>query len=457
MLNEGIISCDAKVLHNALMSNTQFEQDYSLEKFIEKNAVPVFVLSMVIIVTIVILFMLYFRNSRVAEEKLIEERERADRANLAKSEFLAKMSHDIRTPMSGIVGMTHIAARQLENGEDAKDSLHKISLASKQLEVLLNDVLEMSRLEIGKEKLNMELFHIGELCEKAQTTNALLADESNVFYESKIQIKHPYVYGSPKHFHRIGMNIISNAIKYNRTNGYVKVMVREEELDETHSNFIITVKDNGIGMTPEFLEHIYDAFAREDNEIVSEKKGTGLGMAITKELVDLMGGSIEIQSEPGIGTVCEVKIPLQLDLTPRQNKKHAEEISLHGLKILLVDDSMLNRDIASEILTEKGAVVDTAENGKSAIEKFQFHPPGTYDIILTDIRMPVLDGIEETKIIRSMEREDAKTIPIIAFSANAFSEDVERSIAAGMNEYLSKPIDVEEFWLKISKYLKKTS
>ena len=452
LLNEGIVSCDKKTIYNALMMNTQYEQDYSLKKFIEKHAMLVFTISVIVIMTIIIIFLIYLRSAQIAEEKLIEARERADYANMAKSEFLAKMSHDIRTPMSGIAGMTHIAMRQLESGKDAKESLYKISQASKQLEMLLNDVLEMSRLESGKEKLRVESFSVTELFEKAHSTNLLLADEANVFYESDVRITHPYVYGSPKHIHRIGMNIISNAIKYNRTNGYVKVTVEEQEVDADNSKFVLTVKDNGIGMSQEFLEHIYDTFAREDNAIVSERKGTGLGMAITKELVDLMGGTIEIESKSGVGTTCTVVIPLKIDLQMREGEQRKQEISLAGLKVLLVDDSLLNRDIASEILTEKGAFVDTAENGKCAIEKFSSNPPQTYDLILTDIRMPVMDGIEEAMNIRAMTREDAKTIPIIAFSANAFSEDVEKSMAAGMNEHLSKPIDVEEFWMKIHKY-----
>lgn len=386
---------------------------------------------------------LYIHALEDYQAKLQKFNEEANRANRAKSEFLSHMSHDIRTPLNGITGMAERIRRNKNNPDVIDSCLDKIDVASGHLLSLLNDVLDMSAMETGEIHLERTPFDLN----KEINSIALIVDEQakerNLSFEIHAEnIEHPYLIGSALHLRRILLNLISNAIKYNKPNGQVFLTVQELSSADSHAEFLFSVQDSGIGMKQDFVEHsLFSPFVQENNKARTVYQGSGLGMSIVKKLVDTMGGSIEVQSEQGVGSTFTVRLPFAIDTAHHCDAtKAAEPIELKGMHILLVEDNELNREIAQYMLEDEGVQVSTAQNGQEAVDVFAASATNSYDAILMDIMMPVMDGLHATQAIRQLSRPDAATIPIIAMTANAFEEDRKKSLAAGMNEHMTKPL-----------------
>ena len=401
------------------------------------------------------LFWRYKANQAHQKQKLEEEEKykaelliaakKAEAANRAKTEFLQRMSHDIRTPINGICGMVDMADYYADDVEKQSEYRGKVKSASRLLLEMLNDVLDMSKLESGEVVLEEIPLNLGSIFEEVLVVIEQMAADQNIriIWEEK-EIIHRNLIGSPSHVKRILMNILSNAVKYNKENGDIYISCREIVSEQPEMMTIEFVcRDTGIGMSEAFQKQIFEPFAQEDVGSRTKYAGTGLGMPITKKLVEKMGGTISFESKEGAGTTFVVRIPFRID-TDRDSKVEAgekTEASIRGLHILLAEDNELNMEIAEFMLQNEGADVTKAWNGREAVEIFEKSRPDEFDIILMDIMMPVMNGYEASKMIHSMDREDAKTIPIIAMTANAFTEDKIRAKEAGMNEHIAKPVD----------------
>lgn len=384
--------------------------------------------------------------------ELQEALEKAKQANAAKSEFLSRMSHDIRTPLNGIIGCLDIAELGQASPEELAENRKKARTASSHLLSLINDVLNMSKLEDGKIELAHEAFDIRSLAEDILTLTEVRAAEAGItvlHQDCTVNIPYPYLYGSPLHVRQIFVNIIDNAIKYNTPGGTVSAKMECAGKKDNQVIYTCQIRDTGIGMSPEFLKHLFEPFAQEKVDARSVYQGTGLGMAITKALVDKMQGTIEVESEVGRGTVFTVSIPFEIateENVPKtgETSEAKQKTTLDGIKVLLAEDNELNREVATALLESRGAVVTPAEDGEKVLTIFSEHPEGSFDVILMDIMMPVMNGLEATKAIRQLPRPDAGKIPIIALTANAFREDEKKCMEAGMNAHLSKPMDMEK-------------
>ena len=381
------------------------------------------------------------------KKELLIAAKKAEAANRAKTEFLQRMSHDIRTPINGICGMVDIADHYADDMEKQIEYREKVKSASHLLLEMLNDVLDMSKLESDEVMLEEIPFNLSGICEEVLVVVEQMAIEQNIriMWEEN-EIIHRNRIGSPAHVKRILMNILSNAVKYNKENGSIYISCRElisVQQDMTTIEFVC--RDTGIGMTDEFQKHIFEPFAQEHTGSRTKFAGTGLGMPITKKLVEKMGGTITFESEEGVGTKFVVLIPFKIDMEADQRKEQEDvsEKSIKGLHILLAEDNELNMEIAEFMLQNEGADVTKAWNGQEAVELFRKSKPGEFDVILMDIMMPVMNGYEATKLIRFLDREDARMIPIIAMTANAFTEDRLRAKEAGMDEHIPKPVDVK--------------
>ena len=391
------------------------------------------------------------------QEQLRETARDAECANAAKTDFLRRMSHDIRTPINGIRGMADIGLSVENNPEKSKDCFTKIISASNFLLELVNNVLDMSKLESGEIHLEEKAFDLRELVrDAALSVETQAAGQGLTFAMEELDPEaHWQVIGSPLHIRQILQNIMSNAVKYNRENGSIHISCRESACEGEEVTFVFSCADTGIGMSREFQEHAFELFAQEHkkNEARTTFSGTGLGLAIAKKIADSIGAELTFESDEGVGTTFVVTLHLKVD-AQHSGKIHKQqtETSLEGMCILVVEDNELNMEIVEYMLEEKGVTVIKAKNGKIAFELFRASEPGTFDMILMDIMMPVMDGLEATRQIRALEREDAATVPILAMSANAFTDDIALSKEAGMNEHLSKPLDFRKMMETIAKY-----
>ena len=377
--------------------------------------------------------------------ELLRAAKKAEAANEAKTEFLQRMSHDIRTPINGICGMINVADHYADNMEKQTECRAKIKKTSQLLLELINEVLDMSKLESDEVVLEDIPFNLNSIFEEILGVIEHMAAEQNIriIWEEK-EVTHWNLIGSPVHVKRILMNILSNAVKYNKENGYVYISCREIPSKQTAMTTLEFVcRDTGIGMTEAFQKRIFEPFAQEHAGSRTKFAGTGLGMPITKKLVEKMGGTISFESKEGTGTTFVIRIPFQIDadMKDRTETEEKTETSIQGLHVLLTEDNELNMEIAEFVLQNEGAVVTKAWNGQKAVDIFRKSRPGEFDAILMDIMMPVMNGYEAAKMIRSLDREDAKVIPIIAMTANAFTEDKMRAKEAGMDEHIAKPVD----------------
>ena len=403
-----------------------------------------------------------YQKSKAEEQKqkqlLMNAAEEADAANKAKSAFLLSMSHDIRTPMNAIIGFTNIALHQ-NKVSDIHDSLEKVQQSSNHLLSLLNDVLDFSRIESGKVTISPEPVDITQLTDNVQATmNGLLYNRDLKFEVHRENLKNPYVLADVLRIREVLVNLLGNAVKFTKDGGEITLDISSYPgADEKHIITRYVVRDNGIGMSEEFKKKLFDPFSQEDYANARTLyKGTGLGMAITKKYVEMMGGSIAVESKKGAGSTFTVEIPLELpeQVIPSEQKQHLHR-DLTGIHVLMAEDNDLNAELAAIILEDAGMIVTRASDGKEVVDLFKNQPRGTYDLILMDIMMPNMDGHQAAKTIRALgiERSDAVTIPIIALSANAFIDDIQESLDAGMNDHISKPINTEELIDTITKYI----
>ena len=388
-----------------------------------------------------------FEKDEKYKAELLTAAKKAEAANEAKTEFLQRMSHDIRTPINGICGMLDMAEHYADDMEKQKECRTKMKEASNLLLELVNDVLDMSKLDAGEVVLEESPFNLSKISEEVLGVIDQIAAEQNIriVWEKK-EIIHRDLIGSPGYVKRVMMNILSNAVKYNKENGQIYISCMEipsEQPETTTMEFVC--RDTGIGMTEEFQKHVFEPFAQEHTGSRTKFAGTGLGMAIARKLVEKMGGTITFESAEGVGTTFVIRVPFRID-TDRSDKVETgekTEESIPGMHILLAEDNELNMEIAEFMLQNEGAVVTKAWNGQEAVELFEKSRSGEFDVILMDIMMPVMNGYEATKMIRSLDREDAKEVPIIAMTANAFTEDRIRAKEAGMDEHIAKPVDTE--------------
>ena len=391
------------------------------------------------------------------KQQLMESAEDARRANMAKTDFLRRMSHDIRTPINGIQGMIAIAEHFPDDVEKQKECREKVKEASGFLLNLVNNILDMNKLESGAIELEHKSFDLLDTLKEVNSIAEMNADLNGLTVSIDNQnISHRHLLGSPLHLRQILQNIDGNAVKYNREGGSIAFSAKEIACANNMATYKFVCSDTGRGMSKEFLDHAFEPFAQEDTSARTAYMGTGLGLAIAKQLVEMMGGTIEVESEQNVGTTFTMTIPFEIDTSYREENavNHTiPEEDISGVKVLLVEDNELNMEIAKFILENAGMEVTTASNGKEAVEIYAASGENQFDLILMDVMMPVMNGLDAARIIRSMQRMDAKKIPIFAMTANAFADDIEASRKAGMNEHLSKPLDEAKMIRMIKRYV----
>ena len=440
------------------------QSDYYIYAYLPDNEVfhnlPLSVISVIFLYFLMFsIFWFWTYRTNLAHRKQEQEKDekykaelliaakKAEAANEAKTEFLQRMSHDIRTPINGICGMVNMADHYADDMEKQTEYRTKVKEASNLLLELVNDVLDMSKLESGEIVLEEVPFNLSSISREVFAVIEQVAAEQNIriVWEKK-EITHRDLIGSAGYVKRVMMNILSNAVKYNRENGQIYISCIEipsEQPEMTTMEFVC--RDTGIGMAEEFQKRIFEPFAQEHAGSRTKFAGTGLGMPISKKLIEKMGGTITFESAEGIGTTFVIRVPFKIDLDAdkREEQKDVSENSIKGLHILLAEDNELNMEISEFVLRNEGADVTKAWNGQEAVERFRKSRVGEFNVILMDIMMPVKNGYEAARLIRSLDREDAKTIPIIAMTANAFTEDRIRAKEAGMDEHIAKPVDAE--------------
>ena len=440
------------------------QRDYYIYAYLPDTEVfhnlPLSVISVIFLYLLIFGMFLFwgYRTNQAHQKQELEKEEKykaelliaakkAEAANEAKTEFLQRMSHDIRTPINGICGMLDMADHYADDMKKQTEYRAKIKGASHLLLELVNEILDMSKLESDEVVLEESPFNLSSISREVLVVIGQIAAEQNIriVWEKK-EITHRHLIGSPGYVKRVMMNILSNAVKYNKENGCIYISCREipsEQPGMTTMEFVC--RDTGIGMTEEFQKYIFEPFAQEHTGSRTKFAGTGLGMAISRKLVEKMGGTITFESEKGVGTTFVIRVPFKIDpdADKREEQKDVSEKSIKGVHILLAEDNELNMEIAEFVLQNEGADVTKAWDGQEAVELFRNSEPGEFDVILMDIMMPVMNGYEATKMIRSLDREDAKEVPIIAMTANAFTEDRIRAKEAGMDEHIAKPVDME--------------
>ena len=382
-------------------------------------------------------------------KKLQKALEQAKTASVEKSNFLFNMSHDIRTPMNAVIGMTSLIRHDAGNKDKVIEYADKIDISSQHLLGIINDILDMSKIEAGKTVFKYDDFSILNFIQKINNLFHSQIDEKKQTLTTKKNIRHEWVNGDQLHLMQIFNNLLSNAVKYTQEGGEIQFLVEECETNSSvYAKYRFLVRDNGIGMSADFKDKIFDAFTRAENSVTNKIQGTGLGMAITRNLVEAMGGTIDVESELGQGSCFEVLIELRIAedrtvaLAAQEDTDEQDGNILQGMRFLCAEDNELNAEILTELLKIEGAECTICENGEEVLKAFEQSAPGDYDMILMDVQMPVMNGYEATKAIRRSSHELAKTIPIIAMTANAFSEDIQHSLSAGMNAHVSKPVEM---------------
>jgi len=399
-------------------------------------------------------------RERQYEAELEKSAEQAKNANEAKTRFLFNMSHDIRTPMNAIVGFSDLLEKNLQNEKKAKEYLGKIQSSSNLLLMIINQVLEMARIESGTAVLQLKAEDMDALFHRVNTVFEEDIRKKNLQYHTVLDVRHHYAVCDQTKLQEIMLNIISNAIKYTPEGHSIHVEVHEVVSENPSKiRYIFSCEDTGIGISEEYLPHIYEEFSREHTSTENKVPGTGLGLSIIRSMIELMGGSIQVESRQGIGT--KFTVDLSFDMASKEevygSRNAIKTSAIHtikGKRILIAEDNELNAEIAKTVLEDVGALVTRVEDGQQAVELFKEKPAGTFDAILMDLMMPVMDGYTATREIRSLERSDSKTIPIIAMTANAFQEDAEKCIAVGMNAHLAKPLDIEKVMITICRLVK---
>lgn len=446
----------------ALCMEMDMEDTYA---FLKQSSFTTFRVAMVaVIVSVLLAVCIYYtlrhQQEQEAQQKMAlrEAMEKADAANRAKSTFLLNMSHDIRTPLNGIIGLIKINMAHLDNAQRARENYQKMLVSANHLLSLINDVLEVSKLEDGSMEIAHEPVCLEEVFRDVSSIISERTQEGGITLEiGHPELPVPYVYGSSLHLRQIFLNLYGNCIKYNKPGGKIKTTVSCLDLQQDRVTYRWTITDTGVGMSQEFLQHIFEPFTQEHTSARSVYQGTGLGMNIVKSLIDRMGGTISVTSKEGVGSTFVVTIPFEIAEKPVENKAISQQTgSIQGLSLLLAEDNELDAEIAKTLLEDKGAVVTQVGNGQQAVECFQKCQTGTFDAILMDIMMPVMDGLTAAKTIRSLDRPDAASIPIIAMTANAFHEDAEKCFAAGMNAHLAKPLEIEQVVATIDAFCKKS-
>ena len=442
IINKGIINAGESLSASSYSPTSYSAQESDTFQFVYRNRTAIATVIICMLLTGIAILVWSLQRAQ-------EARQKADAANAAKTAFLTRMSHDIRTPLNGILGLIEIEELKEGDMQVARESRAKARVAANHLLSLINDILEMGRIEQRKVTLDHESFNLKELCDDALVLCKLRASDRGITMldTSEPYVVDQYMIGSPTHIRQILVNLLDNSIKYNKRGGTVTFSSTIKPLDDEHAVFCFSVSDTGIGMTPEFLTRIYEPFAQEGDDERSKFQGTGIGMSIVKSLLDMMGGTIEISSEVGAGSTFNVQIPLDIDKNPRARECADEQTcncSLAGMSVLLAEDNELNAEIAQTLLESEGIVVTRAANGNEAVDLYVGHPAGSFDAILMDIMMPGMDGYEATRAIRLSEKSDAADIPIIALTANAFAEDAQAAHDAGMNAHLPKPLDLNK-------------
>lgn len=448
ILNKGIANARDVMDATALTHYSYSENELPIVQFFRRNIVAVLAAAVGVLATAFIALSVAFGRARKAEARAVA-------SAAAKSQFLARMSHDIRTPLNGIIGLMEVGDLHPEDRERAAEIRAKTRTSANHLLALLSDVLEMGKIESDQVEIEHVPFNLMDVFRDVYSISSLRAAEWNVTLEHDDAKSLPYldVYGSPVHLKRVFVNLLSNGIKYNKPGGSVRCTTRVVREGTSEVMYGFRFEDTGIGMSEDYLKHIFEPFSQASDDARSTYQGTGLGMSIVESLVNAMGGSISVESELGRGTVFDVVLPFEVDRRPEHGLEQgeAEAPSIAGVRILLVEDNELNREIANTLLVAAGAQVTCVENGKQAVEAFASKPSGTFEVILMDIMMPEMDGYEASRAIRLSGKRDAETVGIIATTANAFAEDAQRALEAGMNAHVPKPLDIDALKVAISK------
>lgn len=453
IINKGIVNAGESLSASSYSPTSYSAQESDAFRLLYRNRIVIAAVVICILLTGIVILVWSLHRAQ-------KEQQRADAANAAKTAFLTRVSHDIRTPLNGILGLIEIEELKDGDMQVARESRAKARVAANHLLSLINDILEMGKIEDRKLTLEHAPFNLKELCDDALVLCKLRASGNGITMQdnSLPYATGPYMIGSPTHIRRIIINLLDNSIKYNKRGGSVTFSSQTKPLDDGRALFCFSVSDTGIGMAPEFLKHIYEPFAQEGDDARSKFQGTGMGMPIVKSLIELMGGTIEISSEVGAGSTFDVQIPLDIDKNPQARERadgQANSCSLAGMNVLLAEDNELNAEIAQALLESEGIVVTRTADGNETVNLYVGRPAGSFDAILMDIMMPGMDGYEATRAIRLSEKADAADIPIIALTANAFAEDAQAAHDAGMNAHLPKPLDfnkLKNMLARIKKY-----
>ena len=453
IINKGIINAGESLSANSYSTASYSAQESDTFRFIYRNRTVIATVVIGILLTGIVILVWALQRAQ-------KEQHKAAAANAAKTAFLTRMSHDIRTPLNGILGLIEIEELKEGDMQVARESRAKARVAANHLLSLINDILEMGKIEDRKLTLEHAPFNLKELCDDTLVLCKLRASGNGITMQDKSlpYATGPYMIGSPTHIRQIMINLLDNSIKYNKHGGSVTFSSKTKPLDDGRALFCFSVSDTGIGMAPEFLKHIYEPFAQEGNDARSKFQGTGMGMPIVKSLIELMGGTIDVTSELHVGTSFYVEIPLDIDKNPQARERTdepADSCSLAGMNVLLAEDNDLNAEIAQALLESEDIVVTRAADGSEAVDLYVGRPAGSFDAILMDVMMPGMDGYEATRAIRLSEKVDAADIPIIALTANAFAEDAQAAHDAGMNAHLPKPLDfnkLKNILARIKKY-----